>query len=77
MNWFDLIKQVVHDEVRKLACYSITRKVSTGDPTLNDIKDGAAKLWKNTTSGTVKLYYNDRRNFKISYSILNQYNEDK
>lgn len=59
MNWFDYITKVVDDRVKKLSCCSVTKRVSDADPTPSDIKEGGAKIWKNTSSGTVKLYYND------------------
>lgn len=59
MNWFDYIKSVIDDRIKKLSCCTITQRVSESDPVPSDIKEGGAKIWKNTTSGTVKLYYND------------------
>lgn len=59
MNWFDYIHDQVQQQFKKLACCIVTQRVSASDPTPSDIKEGGAKIWKNTSSGTVKLYYND------------------
>ena len=34
-------------------------KVSASTPTTSDIQQNSSRVWKNTTDGTVKLYYND------------------
>lgn len=34
-------------------------KTSTVTPTVSDIADGDSQIWKNTTSGQLRLYVND------------------
>jgi hypothetical protein len=36
----------------------------SGAPTTTDIPNGSSKVWKNTSDGTVKLYYNDNGTLK-------------
>ena len=38
---------------------SLLTNTSTADPTTSDIAVGTGKLWKNTTSGQLKLWAND------------------
>lgn len=43
----------------------VTFQSGATSPTTTDILSGEARIWKNTTDGTVKLYYNDAGTLKV------------